>query len=145
MTLLCLIRECPFGELLAGFWIVQVFVSLFLSILFLQSGLDKVFDWNGNLGWLKEHFSKTLLKNKVPLMLAVVAIVELSAGIFSALGVLEAAVFKTYCSSLAGTLLAGLALILLFFGQRVARDYAGAAVLVGYFILVVIDLYFLLA
>jgi diacylglycerol kinase len=33
---------------------------------------------------------------------------------------------------------------MLFFGQRVAKDYAGAASLVPYFILVVIHLIFLM-
>ena len=29
----------------------------FLAITFLQSGIDKISDWNGNLSFLKEHFS----------------------------------------------------------------------------------------
>ena len=35
----------------------------FLAITFLQSGLDKIMDWNGNVSWLKSHFSQTILKN----------------------------------------------------------------------------------
>ena len=38
----------------------------FLAITFLQSGLDKILDWNGNVSWLKSHFSQTILKNNVP-------------------------------------------------------------------------------
>ena len=33
-------------------------ILLFLAITFLQSGYDKLFYWNDNLGWLKGHFSK---------------------------------------------------------------------------------------
>ena len=30
----------------------------FLAITFLQSGLDKILDWNGNVSWLKVIFHK---------------------------------------------------------------------------------------
>ena len=38
-----------------------LFAGLLVAILFIQSGLDKVFDWKGNLEWLTGHFSKTFL------------------------------------------------------------------------------------
>ncbi len=34
----------------------EILILIFLIIVFLQSGIDKVFDWKGNLSWLKEHF-----------------------------------------------------------------------------------------
>ena len=40
-----------------------------------------------------------------------------------------------------GAALSGVALLMLFFGQRVAKDYAGAAVLVPYFVVVCLGLY----
>jgi hypothetical protein len=143
MTILCLIGECGFISALKGFWIVQAFVSIFFAILFLQSGLDKVFDRKGNLAWLTEHFSKTFLKGTVPMMISTVTIVELTAGVLSAIGVVEAVIFKTFCFSFAGTVFASLAFIMLFFGQRIAKDYAGAATIAAYFITAVVDLYFL--
>ena len=39
-----------------------------------------------------------------------------------------------------GMMLSGVSLLALFFGQRVAKDYAGAGALTGYFILVVVGL-----
>ena len=42
--------------------------AIMLSILFIQSGLDKVFDWKGNLEWLNGHFSKTFLGGFVPIL-----------------------------------------------------------------------------
>ena len=42
--------------------------ALMLGILFIQSGLDKVFDWKGNLEWLNGHFSKTFLGGFVPVL-----------------------------------------------------------------------------
>jgi hypothetical protein len=58
-------------------------------------------------------------------------------------GAIEAVVYKTFCFGFAGSLLSAITLLMLFFGQRVAKDYAGAATLVPYFILVVINLFFL--
>ena len=118
-------------------------MSVFLAILFLQSGLDKVIDWKGNLEWLTGHFSKSFLSGMVPMLLGTLTLVELAAGAVSALGVVEVVLYRTFCLSFAGTVLSALALVMLFFGQRMAKDYAGAGGLVPYFILVVIDLYFL--
>lgn len=143
MTLLCLIGECGFISLFKGFWIVQVFVSAFFAILFLQSGIDKITDRKGNLEWLTGHFSKTFLKNFVPLMVTKITIVELLAGILSAIGVIEAIVYRSFCFAFAGTFFSASAFIMLFFGQRIAKDYAGAATIAGYFVIAVIDLYFL--
>mgnify|MGYP006197717365 CR=1 FL=1 len=47
-----------------------LFCALLVSILFIQSGLDKIFDWKGKLCWLTGHFSKTFLNGTVPMMLA---------------------------------------------------------------------------
>jgi hypothetical protein len=41
-----------------------LFSATLVAILFIQSGLDKVFDWAGNLGWLKGHFEKTSWKSR---------------------------------------------------------------------------------
>ena len=46
--------------------LMQVLAVFFLAILFLQSGLDKVFDWKVNLEWLKSHFANSILGNVVP-------------------------------------------------------------------------------
>jgi uncharacterized membrane protein YphA (DoxX/SURF4 family) len=124
-------------------WLVQTLVSAFLAILFIQSGLDKVFDFKGNLDWLKGHFSKSFLAGTVPALLLTITVIELLAGLLSAFGIVTILLKGTYCVAFAGTVVSALALIMLFFGQRVAKDYAGAASLVSYFILVIIDLYFL--
>ena len=47
----------------------SILVLVFLAITFLQSGYDKLFFWKDNLNWLKGHFSKTPIKNVVPLAL----------------------------------------------------------------------------
>lgn len=143
MNILCLINNCGILEKFSGFWVVQVLVSAFLAILFLQSGFDKVLDWQGNLSWLKGHFAKTPFKNMVPLLVGTLTLFELAAGVVSAIGVFEAAIFKTYCFAFAGSLLAAISMLMLFFGQRMAKDYAGAVSIATYFVLVIIDIYFL--
>jgi len=139
----CLISDCTFISHFQGMWLIQAFVSVLFAILFLQSGVDKVIDWKGNLEWLTGHFSKSFLSGMVPLLLGTLTLVELAAGAVSALGVVEVLIYKTYCLSFAGTILSAAALVMLFFGQRIAKDYAGAGGLVPYFILAIINLYFL--
>src|SRR5436190_17320683 len=63
-----------------------LFCALFVAILFIQSGLDKVFDWKGNLEWLTGHFAKSFLKAIVPMMLATIMIMELATGVMAAAG-----------------------------------------------------------
>ena len=36
--------------------VTQILTTMFLAILFIQSGIDKVIDKEGNLSWLKSHF-----------------------------------------------------------------------------------------
>lgn len=112
--------------------------ALLVAILFIQSGLDKVFDWKGNVEWLKGHFSKTFLGGMVPVILVQITIIELAAGFMSAAGIVyffttgsTALIFWAVAVGAAG-------IVGLFFGQRIAKDYPGAAVLVPYFILLII-------
>jgi len=42
-----------------------------------------------------------------------------------------------------GAVISAVAVIALFFGQRMAKDYAGAAVLVPYFLLTLVAIYLL--
>lgn len=106
-----------------------------MSILFIQSGLDKIFDWSGNLGWLNGHFSKTFLAPSVPALLAVITGMELTAGLLAAAGIVYFLIASTTILIFWAGAVAAVALLSLFFGQRIAKDYPGAAVIVPYFIL----------
>jgi len=64
----------------------QVAICIFIAIVFLQSGLDKVMDWQGNLSWLKDHFKATFLKGLVAPMLLLVTLIELASGIIALFG-----------------------------------------------------------
>jgi hypothetical protein len=118
-----------------------LFGALFVAILFIQSGLDKVLDWKGNLEWLTGHFSKTFLNGTVPPMLATITFMELATGILSLVGIFYFLFANSTILIFYASIIGAASIAALFFGQRVAKDYAGAAVLVPYFILTIILMY----
>jgi len=116
--------------------------ALMVAVLFLQSGLDKVFDWTGNLGWLTGHFSKTFLAPLVPLLLGTITVMELAAGTLAAVGLVYFLIASSTVIIFWSTVVAALSLLSLFFGQRIAKDYPGAVSIVPYFILVLVLMFF---
>jgi uncharacterized membrane protein YphA (DoxX/SURF4 family) len=124
-------------------YLLQILVSLFLAILFLQSGIDKLVDRRGNLEWFKGHFAKSPLAGIVPALATAITILEVVAGALSAIGCVAIIVMR--CSTIAfyGAVISAVAIVALFFGQRMAKDYAGAAVLVPYFLLALSAIYLL--
>jgi diacylglycerol kinase len=124
-------------------YLMQIFASAFLAILFLQSGIDKVVDRRGNLEWLKGHFGKSPLAGIVPALLICITILEVAAGTLSAVGCLLIILLKDSAIAFYGAILSAAAITALFFGQRIAKDYAGAAVLVPYFLLTLVAIYLL--
>ncbi|MGI8668887.1 MAG: DoxX family protein [Aridibacter sp.] len=118
-----------------------LFCAVLAAILFIQSGLDKVFDWKGNIEWLTGHFKETFLSGFVPVMVATITVLELLTGFLSVVGIIyfliSGSVVVLFWTAFIGTV----SILALFFGQRVAKDYEGAAVLVPYFILLIIMMY----
>jgi hypothetical protein len=126
------------------FWyLLQLLVSAFLAILFLQSGVDKILDRQGNLEWLKSHFAKSPLAGFVPLLFTVITIVEVSAGVLSGIGFLALTFVHNPIIAFYGAVDSAIAVVCLFFGQRMAKDYAGAAVLGPYFLVTLVAIYVL--
>ena len=124
-------------------YLMQILVSAFLAILFLQSGIDKIVDHRGNFEWLKGHFAKSPLAGVVPALLICITIVEVAAGALSAVGCVLLILLKDSTVGLYGAILSAAAITALFFGQRIAKEYAGAAVLVPYFLLTLVAIYLL--
>ena len=122
---------------------MQILVSAFLAILFLQSGIDKIVDRQGNLEWLTGHFAKSPLANLVPLMVFAITILEIAAGALSAIGCVLIIVRHEQTTAFYGAVVSALSILALFFGQRMAKEYAGAAVLVPYFLLALVAIYLL--
>src|SRR5216117_4261731 len=124
-------------------YLMQICASAFLAILFLQSGVDKIIDRRGNLEWLKGHFAKSPLAGVVPALVTVITILELTAGLLSAIGCFAVMFLRDSSIAFYGAVLSAVAIAALFFGQRMAKDYAGAAVLVPYFLLTLVAIYLL--
>jgi hypothetical protein len=118
-----------------------LFAALLVAILFIQSGSDKVIDWKGNLDFLKSHFSKTIFASTVPPMLATITLMELATGFLAAAGIIYFFVNGSLDLILYASIVGTASITALFFGQRVAKDYPGAAVLVPYFILLILLMY----
>src|SRR3954468_19987385 len=107
-----------------------LFCAIFTGVLFIQSGLDKILDWNGNLGFLRSHFSKSFLSGMVPMMLATVTLMELVTGFLAAAGAISIVASGSLKLTFYASIVGAASITALFFGQRIAKDYAGAAVLV---------------
>lgn len=115
--------------------------SIFVAVLFIQSGLDKVFDRKGNLSFITDHFSKTILAPTVPVMFATITAMEVATGFLAAAGVIYFLVAGSTVLIFYAAVLGAVSITALFFGQRIAKDYAGAAILVPYFILMLALIY----
>jgi len=121
---------------------IPLAAGAFLAVTLLQSGLDKLLDRAGNLEYLTDHFKASPLRSGVGPMFVVVTILEIAAGALCGLGVI-AALFGFGQQLVAwGLELSAVDLLCLLFGQRVAKDYGGAAVLAGYFAVVLLGLTF---
>lgn len=107
-----------------------------LAITFLQSGYDKLKDWKGNVAWLNEHFSKTILAKQVPLALGIILILEIISGVLCVSGIAQLLLQNVVIRGLGfyGAVLSCITLLFLLFGQRLAADYDGARTIVIYFI-----------
>lgn len=117
-------------------------VLVFFLIVFIQSGLDKIFDYKGNLNFLKDllkiYFSPTLIE----LALISVTILELTSGILCLIGIMNFLFNDSNFIGLIGLIVGSIALLVLLFGQRVSKNYDGAKTIAVYFILAMVGISF---
>ncbi len=118
-------------------------ILIFLIIVFLQSSIDKVFDWRGNLSFLKGHFADTPLERLTPFLLGMVLLSEMVAGLLCSAGLFQLVVFNETGIAFYGAIMACLSLLMLLFGQRLAKDYEGAKTIAVYFVPAVFLVYLL--
>ena len=123
--------------------ITSILILIFLAITFLQSGYDKLFYWKDNVDWLKGHFAKTPLKNAVPVALLNILILELISGILCVVGCIELYISNGRIFGFYGAVFSCVTLLMLLFGQRLAKDYDGARTIVIYFIPAIMAVYWL--
>jgi len=120
--------------------IAQILSSLFFSILFFQSGIDKIIDFKGNLIFFTEHFKNTLLKNILSPSLYFLIIIEIVTAIINSYGFIYSIFYLDTFFIFSGAVFSSIVFLILFFGQRIAKDYIGAADITIYFILSIITL-----
>jgi len=118
----------------------QIFIAIFLFIAFFQSGLDKVIDRKGNLDFLKAHFSDSPIIKIIPIMLLILTLLEIIGSVMLGYGVYYALVNRSTLWIFYGFVVIAITIIILFAGQRIAKDYLGAADLVPYFILIMLGI-----
>ncbi|MDA7810008.1 DoxX family protein [Flavobacteriaceae bacterium] len=120
--------------------IAFLFVLTFFLIVFIQSGLDKVYDYKGNLSFLNTLLGGVFSSSLITLALVSVTILELTSGLLCLLGILDVIYNDSNLTGLIGLIVGSFALLVLLFGQRVSKNYDGAKTIAVYFILAVIGL-----
>lgn len=119
----------------------SILILLFLAITFITSAHDKLFHWNNNVTWLKEHFAQTILKNHVPKSLALILVLELIAGVLSVIGVFQLFLSGERFFGFYGACFSCITLLFLLLGQRLAQEYDGARTIAIYFIPAVLGVF----
>ena len=120
--------------------IVQILSSIFFAIVFFQSGIDKVIDRKGNINFFENHFKNTLFHKIHAQALIALMLSELIAASLCAYGCIYSIVYKNTGFIFYGLLVTSFVLLSLLLGQRIAKDYVGAADITIYFILSIITI-----
>lgn len=115
-----------------------VFVLAMMAIAFGQSAWDKVTDFQSNLAWLEGHFAKSPFARSVrPLLITVTLAEAISAALcLAGIGQVFFSPGAQWSLAKAALMACAITLLMLFTGQRVAKDYPGAATLATYGLLI---------
>ena len=114
-----------------------ILILSFFSIVFIQSGLDKVFNKKENLSFLYELLGKVFSKSLILVAFYSITLLELASGFLCLIGVLEIICYGSSALGYWGLIVGALALLILLFGQRMSQNYDGAKTITIYFILAV--------
>lgn len=125
---------------LFALWFGRLAVTAFFAIAFLQSAVDKWIDSKGNLEFLSGHFGSSPLRGLVSPMFWGITVLESIAGVLAAIGAVQILIGAGTMIALWGIAFSMISLLCLFFGQRLAKDYAGAVVLASYFAVALLGL-----
>ena len=106
--------------------IAFLFVLAFFLIVFIQSGIDKVFDFKGNLSFLNDLLGAFFSQPLIKLALISVTILELLSGTLCLIGIIDVLLNGSNFIGLLGLIVGSFALLVLLFGQRVSKNYDGA-------------------
>ena len=122
--------------------IAFLFVLAFFLIVFIQSSLDKIFDYKGNLNFLNDLLKIYFAPPLIALALISVTILELISGILCLIGIIDFVFNDSNFTGLLGLIIGSIALLVLLFGQRISKNYDGAKTIAIYFILAMIGIVF---
>ena len=120
--------------------IAFLFVLAFFLIVFIQSGIDKIVDYKGNLAFLKGLFKAFFSPPLITLALISVTILEVISGVLCLIGIGDFILNDSSFIGLLGLITGSFALLILLFGQRVSKNYEGAKTIAIYFILAMIGI-----
>jgi hypothetical protein len=120
--------------------IVQILVSIFFSIVFFQSSIDKINDRESNLKFFNQHFKKTIFQNYTLILLNLLTLIELISAVLCFSGVFYKFFYFDSIYIYYGLLMTSIVFLFLLLGQRLAKDYAGAADIAIYFILCIVTI-----
>lgn len=117
-----------------SYW-AEIMILAMLMIAFIQSGLDKAVHRKDNLAYFQHVFKNVpLMKAQPKSLLLTITLLELLSGILALIGILSLLFYNdSYFGKMAG-ISSSITLLSLFFGQRLAKDYNGAMVIVVYLI-----------
>ena len=120
--------------------IAQILVSIFFSIVFFQSSFDKINDREGNLIFFNQQFKGTVFQNYTSISLTFLALLEILSAFFCVLGIFYKIFYFDSIFIYYGLLMSAIVLLSLLLGQRIAKDYVGAADITIYFTLCIITI-----
>ena len=116
-------------------------VLAFNAIVFLQSGIDKIVNWKGNLDFITQTLSKVFSNQLIKVALFTVTVLETLGGLFSTLGIFLNIFRLDYLIyAQLGLSLCTSALLVLLIGQRISQNYEGAKTIAVYFVTSLIGL-----
>lgn len=98
-------------------------------------------DFKGNRTWITAYFEKSPFSRFSTLLFMLLTITELAAGLASFFGVVYFVFAQTVWIMQAGIALSSMALLFVFTGQRIAKDYTSAANTICYIAAAMLALY----
>ena len=121
----------------------EILILLFFIITYFMSVLEKLTDWKGTVTYYKNHFNGTILQKMIPFLLIKIVIFEIAVLILITIGLYYLVSNDATAIAKIGLELSAITLLMFIFGQRLAKDYAGAMNITVYFILNCIGIYLL--
>jgi len=120
--------------------LIRLLTMVFIGILFVQSAMDKILNYNDNQQWINSYFNKSIFKGQTKILFFTITLLESGAGLLCIIGIFYS---KNIANPLGfyGLFLSSIALLCLFMGQRIAKDYAAAANMPGYLVVSLIGLF----